>query len=273
MYSLFLRGTSCSLLFNPNRQSGEITRDSHGTFDVLLHISKKVETQVRAGRLKMGKRDPDAFRRGTAVLYLKGNGARRNNWLIGKVEVVNIDGTYDIKGKDGEVMENVKSQNVKMTEAAMLRSLARAEKVSTPKLTAREVNTSHLWRNIFAASTTSTAVQQGTFGRSDGGEGGSDGDEGGIDEGEGGSSDAEDDDGDISAAGSNLLARQRRRALRESIRNGTSTGSWKLTRGGMPVNTAEAYDEDDEDDLSELFSLDSWVGSSSDDSSGDSDNG
>ena len=38
-------------------------------------------------------------------------------------------------------------------------------------------------------------------------------------------------------------------------------------------NTAEAYDEDDEDDLSELFSLDSWVGSSSDDSSGGSDNG
>ena len=273
MYSLFLRGTSCSLLFNPNRQSGEITRDSHGTFDVLLLISKKVETQVRAGRLKMGKRDPDAFRRGTAVLYLKGNGARRNNWLIGKVEVVNIDGTYDIKGKDGEVMENVKPQHVKMTEAAMRRSLARAQKVSTPKVTARDVNTNHLWRNIFATSSASAAVQQGTFGRSDGGEGGSGGDEGGIDEGEGGSSDAEDDDGDISAAGSNLLARQRRRALRESIRNGTSTGSWKLTRGGMPVNTAEAYDEDDEDDLSSLFSMDSWVGSSSDDSSGDSDNG
>jgi hypothetical protein len=44
-----------------------------------------------------------------------------------------------------------------------------------------------------------------------------------------------------------------------------------LTRGGMPVNTAEAYDEDDEDDLSSLFSMDSWVGSSSDDSSEDGD--
>jgi hypothetical protein len=41
----------------------------------------------------------------------------------------------------------------------------------------------------------------------------------------------------------------------------------------MPVNTAEAYDEDDEDDLSSLFSMDSWVGSSSDDSSEDGDNG
>jgi hypothetical protein len=41
----------------------------------------------------------------------------------------------------------------------------------------------------------------------------------------------------------------------------------------MPVNTAEAYDEDDDEDLSELFSMDSWIGSSSDDSSGDSDNG
>ena len=99
-----------------------------------------------------------------------------------------------------------------------------------------------------------------------------DGEEGGSDGGEGGSSDA-DDAGDTSAAGSNLLARQRRRALRESIRNGTSTGSWKVTRGGMPVNTAEAYDEDDDEDLSELFSMDSWIGSSSDDSSGDSDNG
>ena len=58
----------------------------------------------------------------------------------------------------------------------------------------------------------SSVAQRGTFGRSDGGEGGSGGDEGGIDEGEGGSSDAEDDDGDISAAGSNLLARQQRRA-------------------------------------------------------------
>ena len=92
MYLLLLRYTSCSLLFNLNRKSGEITRDSHGTFDVLLHISKKAETQVRAGRLKMGKRDPDAFRRGTAVQYLKGNGNKI--WLIGKVEVVNVDGTY-----------------------------------------------------------------------------------------------------------------------------------------------------------------------------------
>ena len=78
-------------------------------------------------------------------------------------------------------------------------------------------------------------------------------------------------DGDTSAAGSNLLARQRRRALRESIRNGSSSGTWKLTRGGMPVNTAEAYDEDDDDDLSELFSMDSWIGSSSGDSSEDGD--
>jgi hypothetical protein len=105
----------------------------------------------------------------------------------------------------------------------------------------------------------------GTFGRSDGGEGGSEG-------GEGGSGEAA-DDGDTSAAVSKLLARRQREALRESIRNGISTGSWKLTRGGMPVNTAEAYDEDDEDDLSELFSMDSWVGSSSGDSSGDDGNG
>ena len=94
----------------------------------------------------------------------------------------------------------------------------------------------------------------------------------GSDGGEGGSSDA-DEGGDTSAAGSNLLARQQRRALRESVSNGTSRGSWKSTRGGMPVNTAEAYDEDDDEDLSELFSMDSWIGSSSDDSSGDSDNG
>ena len=256
-------------MFGVNRRSGKITRDSEGTFDVLLNSSKKVEMRVTADRLKMGKRDPDAFRRGAIVQYLKAHGRK---WLIGKVEVINIDGTYDIRCKDGEVMENVKPQHVKMTEAAMQRSLARAEKVSTPKIAAREVNTNHLWRNVFANSSTSAAPQRGPFGRSDGGEGGSDGDEGGIDEGEGGSSDAEDDDGDISAAGSNLLARQRRRALRESIRNGTSTGSWKLTRGGMPVNTAEAYDEDDEDDLSSLFSMDSWVGSSSGDSSGDGDN-
>jgi hypothetical protein len=70
-----------------------------------------------------------------------------------------------------------------------------------------------------------------------------------------------------------LLARRQREALRESIRNGISTGSWKLTRDGRPVNTAEAYDEDDEDDLSELFDVDSWFGSSSDDSSEDGDNG
>ena len=224
--------------------------------------------RVTADRLKMGKRDPDAFRRGATVQYLKAHGRK---WLIGKVEVINIDGTYDIRCKDGEVMENVKPQHVKMTEAAMQRSLARAEKVSTPKVTAREVNTNHLWRNVFANSSTSAASQRGPFGRSDRGEGGSDGEEGGSDGGEGGSSDA-DDAGDPSAAGSNLLARQRRRALRESIRNGTSTGSWKLTRGGMPVNTAEAYDEDDEDDLSSLFSMDSWVGSSSGDSSGDGGN-
>ena len=92
------------------------------------------------------------------------------------------------------------------------------------------------------------------------------------DGGEGGSSDA-DEGGDTSAAGSNLLARQQRRALRESVSNGTSRGSWKSTRGGMPVNTAEAYDEDDDEDLSELFSMDSWIGSSSDDSSEDGDNG
>ena len=225
--------------------------------------------RVTADRLKMGKRDPDAFRRGATVQYLKAHGRK---WLIGKVEVINIDGTYDIRCKDGEVMENVKPQHVKMTEAAMQRSLARAEKVSTPKIAAREVNTNHLWRNVFANSSTSAAPQRGPFGRSDGGEGDSDGDEGGSDGGEGGSSDA-DDAGDTSAVGSNMLATQRRRALRESIRNGTSTGSWKLTRGGMPVNTAEAYDEDDEDDLSSLFSMDSWVGSSSDDSSEDGDNG
>ena len=41
----------------------------------------------------------------------------------------------------------------------------------------------------------------------------------------------------------------------------------------MPVNTAEAYDEDDDEDLSELFSMDSWIGSFSDDSSKDGDNG
>ena len=256
-------------MFGVNRRSGKITRDSEGTFDVLLTSSKKVEMRVTADRLKMGKRDPDAFRRGATVQYLKAHGRK---WLIGKVEVINIDGTYDIRCKDGEVMENVKPKHVKMTEAAMQRSLARAEKVSTPKVTAREVNTNHLWRNVIANSSTSAAAQRGPFGRSDRGEGGSDGEEGGSDGGEGGSSDA-DDAGDTSAAGSNLLARQRRRALRESIRNGTSTGSWKLTRGGMPVNTAEAYDEDDEDDLSSLFSMDSWVGSSSDDSSGDSDNG
>ena len=256
-------------MFGVNRRSGKITRDSEGTFDVLLNSSKKVEMRVTADRLKMGKRDPDAFRRGATVQYLKAHGRK---WLIGKVEVINIDGTYDIRCKDGEVMENVKPQHVKMTEAAMQRSLARAEKVSTPKIAAREVNTNHLWRNVFANSSTSAAPQRGPFGRSDGREGGSDGEEGGSDGGEGGSSDA-DDAGDTSAAGSNLLARQRRRALRESIRNGTSTGSWKLTRGGMPVNTAEAYDEDDEDDLSSLFSMDSWVGSSSGDSSGDGGNG
>ena len=256
-------------MFCVNRQSGKITRDSEGTFDVLLNSSKKVEMRVTADRLKMGKRDPDAFRRGATVQYLKAHGRK---WLIGKVEVINIDGTYDIRCKDGEVMENVKPQHMKMTEAAMQRSLARAGKVSTPKVAAREGNSNHLWRNVFANSSTSAAAQRGPFGRSDRGEGGSDGEEDGSDGGEGGSSDA-DDAGDTSAAGSNLLARQRRRALRESIRNGTSTGSWKLTRGGMPVNTAEAYDEDDEDDLSSLFSMDSWVGSSSDDSSGDSDNG
>ena len=256
-------------MFGVNRRSGKITRDSEGTFDVLLNSSKKVEMRVTADRLKMGKRDPDAFRRGATVQYLKAHGRK---WLIGKVEVINIDGTYDIRCKDGEVMENVKPQHVKMTEAAMQRSLARAEKVSTPKVAAREVNTNHLWRNVFANSSTSAAAQRGPFGRSDRGEGGSDGEEDGSDGGEGGSSDA-DDASDTSAAGSNLLARQRRRALRESIRNGTSTGSWILTRGGMPVNTAEAYDEDDEDDLSSLFSMDSWVGSSSDDSSEDGDNG
>ena len=255
-------------MFGVNRRSGKITRDSEGTFDVLLNSSKKVEMRVTADRLKMGKRDPDAFRRGATVQYLKAHGRK---WLIGKVEVINIDGTYDIRCKDGEVMENVKPQHVKMTEAAMRRSLARAEKVSTPKIAAREVNTNHLWRNVFANSSTSAAPQRGPFGRSDRGEDSSDGEEGGSDGGEGGSSDA-DDAGDTSAAGSNLLARQRRRALRESIRNGTSTGSWKLTRGGMPVNTAEAYDEDDEDDLSSLFSMDSWVGSSSGDSSEDGDN-
>ena len=244
-----------------------ITRDSAGTFDVLLHDNTTVKAP--AGCLKMGKRDPDAFRKGTLVQY-KLIGGRQ--WLNGKVLAVNEDGTYDIKGRDEELIESVKPSLVRMTIAAKERSLARAEKISSSKERAREVNTNHLWRNIFATSSASAAVQQGTFGRSDGGEGGSGGDEGGIDEGEGGSSDAEDDDGDISAAGSNLLARQRRRALRESIRNGTSTGSWKLTRGGMPVNTAEAYDEDDEDDLSSLFSMDSWVCSSSGDSSGDGDN-
>ena len=120
----------------------------------------------------MGKRDPDAFRRGATVQYLKAHGRK---WLIGKVEVINIDGTYDIRCKDGEVMENVKPQHVKMvTEAAMQRSLARAEKVSTPKVTAREVNTNHLWRNVFANSSTSAAAQRGPFGRSDRGEDSSD---------------------------------------------------------------------------------------------------
>jgi hypothetical protein len=160
-----------------------------------------------------------------------------------------------------------------MTSAAKDRSFARAETISSSTERAREVTTNHLWRSTFATSSASSAAQQGTFGRSDGGEGGGDGDEGCSDEGEGGSSDAEDDDGDTSAAGSNLLARRQRQALRDSIRNGTSTGSWKLTRGGMPVNTAEAYDEDDDDDLSELFSMDSWVGSTSGDSTGDVGNG
>jgi hypothetical protein len=41
----------------------------------------------------------------------------------------------------------------------------------------------------------------------------------------------------------------------------------------MPVNKAEAYDEDDDDDLPELFSMDSWIGSSSGDSSVDGGNG
>ena len=41
----------------------------------------------------------------------------------------------------------------------------------------------------------------------------------------------------------------------------------------MPVNTAEAYDEDDDEDLSELCSIDSWIGSCSGDSSVDGDNG
>jgi hypothetical protein len=151
-------------LFCVNRQSGKITRDSEGTFDVLLNSSKKVEMRVTADRLKMGKRDPDAFRRGATVQYLKGHGRK---WLIGKVEVINIDGTYDIRCKDGEVMENVKPQHVKMTEAAMQRSLARAENVSTPKVAAREVNTNHLWRNVFANSSTSAAAQRGPFARSD----------------------------------------------------------------------------------------------------------
>ena len=94
-------------MFGVNRQSGKITRDSEGTFDVLLNSSKKVEMRVTADRLKMGKRDPDAFRRGATVQYLKAHGRK---WLIGKVEVINIDGTYDIRCKDGEVMENVKPQ-------------------------------------------------------------------------------------------------------------------------------------------------------------------
>ena len=55
----------------------------------MLNSSKKVEMRVTADRLKMGKRDPDAFRRGATVQYLKAHGRK---WLIGKVEVINIDG-------------------------------------------------------------------------------------------------------------------------------------------------------------------------------------
>jgi hypothetical protein len=244
-----------------------ITRDSAGTFDVLLHDNTTVKAP--AGCLKMGKRDPDAFRKGTLVQY-KLIGGRQ--WLNGKVLAVNEDGTYDIKGRDEELIESVKPSLVRMTIAAKERSLARAEKISSSKERAREVNTNHLWRSTFATSSASSAAQQGTFGRSDGGEGGSDGEEGGSEGGEGGSGEAA-DDGDTSAAVSKLLARRQREALRESIRNGISTGSWKLTRDGRPVNTAEAYDEDDEDDLSELFDVDSWFGSSADDSSEDGDNG
>ena len=152
------------------REAGVITRDSAGTFDVLLHDNTTVKAP--AGCLKMGKRDPDAFRKGTLVQY-KLIGGRQ--WLNGKVLAVNEDGTYDIKGRDEELIESVKPSLVRMTIAAKERSLARAEKISSSKERAREVNTNHLWRSTFATSSASSAAQQGTFGRSDGGEGGSGG--------------------------------------------------------------------------------------------------